>query len=318
MGKPKLAVVYYKDSKNIGDDIQTYAAARLLPKVDCYLDRESLHRPPTDEPIKLVCNGWFMKNPENWPPAPNIEPLFISVHIDTKSGADKKMFIPERLAYFKKYEPIGCRDYFTKELFEKNGVNAYFSGCMTLTIASDIQEKTDTVYLAEPFTKFLVPHYIKYCLSRLVPESVWTRVKKSVHYPLKLNDKSVEQRLKNAKDLLDEYARAQLVITSRIHCALPCLGMDTPVYFTDVGYNRRNAKNRFGGLGKFFTIIGDDYFPLTNNKPWGKLMRLFFLYYFFPKKDPIPIDWHPKKVDKPQELKDVIEGLKRRVAEFIA
>lgn len=318
MKEPKLAVVYYKDSLNIGDDIQTYAAARLLPKVDYYLDRESLHNPPTDEKIKLICSGWFMKKPENWPPAPNIEPLFISMHIDYKNNVHKYMLSDDLIDYYKKYEPIGCRDWYTVNLFKKAGVDAYFSGCLTLTLESEETQKTNDVYLVEPFTKFFLKHYINYNLRRLIPKEEEQHVKYVSHYPINLKKDSIEHRLDAAKKLVDQYAKARLVITSRIHCALPCLALGTPVYFTEVGYNRKHAKNRFKGLGEFFKIIDDSYFPLTNNQPWGKLMRFFYLYRLISRKKSIPIDWNPPKtIKKSEDLQKTINELKRRVDEFI-
>ena len=44
--------------------------------------------------------------------------------------------------------------------------------------------------------------------------------------PLGLSD---DEYFKQAKGLLEIYEQADLVLTSRIHCALPCLGMGTPV-----------------------------------------------------------------------------------------
>lgn len=40
---------------------------------------------------------------------------------------------------------------------------------------------------------------------------------------------SDEEYFKQARGLLEIYEQADLVLTSRIHCALPCLGMGTPV-----------------------------------------------------------------------------------------
>ncbi|NQD72865.1 polysaccharide pyruvyl transferase family protein, partial [Sphingobacterium shayense] len=52
-------------------------------------------------------------------------------------------------------------------------------------------------------------------------------------------------------------SRAKLVVTSRIHCALPCLAMGTPVIFLNGGFegfgNRFNS--RFEGLIDFFNRV---------------------------------------------------------------
>ena len=43
------------------------------------------------------------------------------------------------------------------------------------------------------------------------------------------NKLSWDERFKNVKELLDTYQAAELVITTRLHCALPCLALNTPV-----------------------------------------------------------------------------------------
>ena len=77
----KLGVVAYPGSINIGDEVQSVAAERLLPKVDYYIDREGMKNFQSEERVKLICNGWFMEEPDNWPPSPSIDPLFISFHV---------------------------------------------------------------------------------------------------------------------------------------------------------------------------------------------------------------------------------------------
>ena len=58
----EYGVIVYKDTLNIGDDIQSYAAAQLLPRVDYYIEREHLDvfRPKEQEPVNVIMNGWFM------------------------------------------------------------------------------------------------------------------------------------------------------------------------------------------------------------------------------------------------------------------
>lgn len=63
---------------------------------------------------------------------------------------------------------------------------------------------------------------------------------------------SEESKLKYTEDLLRRYAKARLVVTGRIHCALPCLAVDTPVLFTNGSYLKEgstiSSADRFGGL----------------------------------------------------------------------
>lgn len=66
-----------------------------------------------------------------------------------------------------------------------------------------------------------------------------------------------------AEELLRRYSEAKLVVTSRIHCALPCLALETPVLFVDscemndAGY-KFNTPNRFGGLKELFEVVDYD------------------------------------------------------------
>ena len=55
-------VIYFPDSTNIGDDIQTYAAS-LLVNNPVFCNRERLDE--LSKKTRLLCNGWFMENPKN-------------------------------------------------------------------------------------------------------------------------------------------------------------------------------------------------------------------------------------------------------------
>ena len=56
-----------------------------------------------------------------------------------------------------------------------------------------------------------------------------------------------------ARVLIGKYSRAKMVITSRIHAALPSLGLDTPVFFTESWMlDSGDIKGRLGGLLDFF------------------------------------------------------------------
>ena len=59
------------------------------------------------------------------------------------------------------------------------------------------------------------------------------------------------QRFQLAKQLLDQYARAKLVISTRIHGALPCLALNTPIIFINRKFDRR-----YPGLYELLNTIG--------------------------------------------------------------
>lgn len=60
-----------------------------------------------------------------------------------------------------------------------------------------------------------------------------------------------EKKMEYARSLIRMYSQAKYVVTSRIHCALPCLGVDTPVFFVNSdalqGSGVRSS-GRFDGL----------------------------------------------------------------------
>lgn len=64
-----------------------------------------------------------------------------------------------------------------------------------------------------------------------------------------------EARFGRAKTLLDLYSSAELVITSRIHCALPCLGLETPVVFLQNMDDSEESTCRFAGLLNLLNVI---------------------------------------------------------------
>ena len=69
---------HFEKRFNLGDDIQTVAVSRLLPRVDGRLSRESLDKAPERG---IVClNGYFM-NSHHWPPGPGLTPVFFSFHV---------------------------------------------------------------------------------------------------------------------------------------------------------------------------------------------------------------------------------------------
>ena len=59
----KYGLILNLATDNIGDDIQSCAAAQFLPSVDCVIDREALDRFDNGgEQVKAIMNGWYMYN----------------------------------------------------------------------------------------------------------------------------------------------------------------------------------------------------------------------------------------------------------------
>ena len=67
--------------------------------------------------------------------------------------------------------------------------------------------------------------------------------------------KNEEEKFDYAKTLVSQYAKAKLVITSRIHCALPCLGLETPVLYVEDINQSETSFCRLDGLRELFNIV---------------------------------------------------------------
>ena len=309
----KNAVLLYKKSRNIGDDIQGLAALKLLDQPDVeILDRESLSAPGTDEPLKLLCNGWFMDKAENWPPAENIDPYFISFHIAKFPGIRRLMLREDLVPYYKKHEPIGCRDHETSRLLEAIGVKTYFSGCATLTLPRPDVDRSNEIVVSDLFINdILTGDYAKKVSYKLIPEEYHKDVRLVTHVRPHGNV-SVEQRINDAQELLNIYARAKMVVTSRIHCALPCLALGTPVYFLDFGYVRKSNRDRFEGILELMHVVRP-HIPFHENSRIDKLVKLFGLHKIFfnqIKTLDIPFD-HPEP--NRDDYKVIAENIRQKV-----
>lgn len=290
----KLLSVSTESGVNIGDYIQALSSAQFLPSLDGFVQREELSD-YTGEEAKMIMNGWYMHHPEKWPPSPKIDPLFVAFHMN--SLAKDSLLREGSIQYFKKHEPIGCRDRETMRLLQQKNVDAYFSGCMTLTLGEKYKNpvKEDKCYFVDPYfvTEWSFINIIKSSLYLLAnwgdisiiakkyPENKSSLRKKMIltafhreyskmftrdtllnaeyinqqSIDIQQSHESEESYLAEAERLVKKYATAKLVITSRIHCALPCLGMETPVIYTkDAGQSEASAC-RFDGLEELFTVL---------------------------------------------------------------
>lgn len=58
----KYGVLYRKTTRNIGDDVQSYAEKCFLPRVDYMVDIEDLEgfKSEDDEPVATIMSAWYM------------------------------------------------------------------------------------------------------------------------------------------------------------------------------------------------------------------------------------------------------------------
>lgn len=227
--KSKYGVVFYQGSSNIGDDIQLYAAKRFLPQIDYIIERENMDSFVTDnyEKVKVIMNGWYFHKAESWPPTPFIEPKTLSMHftdnlmIDGWSAKHPEVFDGYGKKFLKDHEPIGCRDTHTEKFMKELGIEHYFSSCLTTTISLNKKKKVENIIYAVDVSEDIV-HYIEEHTSAKVITLTHIMTKEEQNQPF-------EERMKQAEKLLNKYHNAKMVVTSRLHAALPCLALETPV-----------------------------------------------------------------------------------------
>ncbi len=270
------------NTTNLGDEIQNIAAEQFLPTIHKKFDRDQLNFVNEKEKYLTILNGWFTHIPLNWPPSDSIVPIFIGFHI-TDSNDTRKFFLNKKsIDYFKSHEPIGCRDHKTSEMLIEKGVNAYYSKCLTLTFQ---QRKFIPKYGKVFFVD--MPSYS-------VPEAFMEKSHWITHIVPNIHD--VKTKALMAKRLLNIYfSEASLVITTRLHCALPCIAFGIPVIF-------------FGDRNDYRISLIEDLGIKINT-----FRRTHNSSYITPPEE---VDWNPKSIDIKEEKAEITKNITEMVKLF--
>ncbi|HEY1774811.1 MAG TPA: class I SAM-dependent methyltransferase [Solirubrobacteraceae bacterium] len=217
---------------NVGDDFQAIAARQFLPADAVAVDREFIAEFTHASRVRAVVSGWFMHEgrsywdlpvappARSWPPSPVIDPLFISLHL-TATFHDT-VFAPEHIDYLRQHAPIGARDTYTLQSLQEHDIPSYYSGCLTLTLPSasiDTPDSREVVFVVD--AEEAVAQHVRLRTS--------ARVETITHGRAILQLLRPQHRLQYAEHILRRYERAKCVVTTRLHAALPCLALGTPV-----------------------------------------------------------------------------------------
>lgn len=138
----------------------------------------------------------------------------------------------------------------TKKKLEDKGIITYFSSCLTTTLDIDFavnssERINEIIFIDFKFGNF--PRADRFIKS--LKEYNFSNIT-YIEHQYTLNYSHIE-RFILAKQLLDRYARAKLVISSRIHGALPCLALNTPIIFVNKQYDIR-----YPGLYELLNTVG--------------------------------------------------------------
>lgn len=249
---------------NLGDYVQSIAASQYFSKIDRVIDRDELF--DVKEDLSVIGNGWYTINQHHVIPE-KLNFLPVSIHINNRTNE-----IIDIVKSWTKNGPIGCRDISTMEFLQRGGIDCYFSSCLTTTLNREKvlsgKEKHERkgIYLADvdidcKVKVFPISHFFD-SLKKYQTSKPWTNAVKQFLKHFDGEDIEItqhecsptythEQRFEMAENLLTKYAQARCVITSRIHCALPCLALGTPVVLVTPSYDTL----RYRGIDKFFNHI---------------------------------------------------------------
>ncbi len=281
----RYGVIWHPASHNLGDDLQTLAAGRLLPRIDTVLDGERLDEAPGEpgEDIITLMGGHAMRRKYHWPPHPSLRPVCLGLHLSREDAWGCPMEVMEGvgLDYLRAHGPVGCRDDATADLLDGLGVEHYVSCCLTLTLdrPGDVARKQRYVCCVDIPDK-AVEELRRYEKVARMPLRVMTH-----QLPPEAARESFQERMARAEETLRVYAGASWVVTRRLHCALACVAMEVPVLFLyNSGYEDVRRFSPMDGLFSvaavedFISSVHRNGFPALAENPgkylaWRRLLR---------------------------------------------
>lgn len=190
------------------------------------LDRDFMSASHNAGKTWLVVYGWYM-HPQfehvfDFPFPSNLRPVFLSFHINRP-----EILTPPAIDYLKAHGPIGCRDWSTVYLLRDHQVDAFFSGCMTMTLNKIYQNRPRI----QPTTPAVALVDVPSKQAAQIPKdgSATETITQELDA---VRHTGFEENLHQAKNLLNRYRNEfSAVHTSRLHCYLPCRAMGVPVKF---------------------------------------------------------------------------------------
>lgn len=251
--------------RNYGEDIQLLAIEYLYEYMGI----------PYDQVVRITLQDLFSYDgeeyllvPINWPfwgKYKKLSEKIIPVYLGISAIGDSIV----KDMRFSEFQPIGCRDQRTFEICRKNGIEAYINGCMSLALPKS-NVKGESVYIVDVCDELL-----EYIPDRIKSEAIY---KTHVYYNREIPEEE------SARIYREYRENARLVISSRLHCIVPCIAYGIPVIYAS----------------KF----------LSTRSNW--LKRIIPVY---DENDFENIDWNPQPVDIENLKKKLLENASKRIKE---
>ena len=260
---------------NLGDNAQTIASRELLQRLGVApdqivrVDRDGLAS-YAGPPVRLLMNGVFSVG--SYPLAPNIEPIYVGFSAPAH-------ILSDLLPHLAPHAPIGCRDQATADGLKALGLEAYVTGCVTITLSPRLQRPTQTLVIVAGNGPGALPSG----LLRYVPADLFEQVE-IIHHRAPLHELPASERSQDIFEamelgLFEKYCSARLVLTPLHHVAAPCLALGAPVVIA-----RRDLDPRFTALSEVAPVYTPERFS--------------------------EIDWNPEPVNVSPAADRYVEALK--------
>jgi hypothetical protein len=225
---------------NLGDDIQALAALAHLGQVTTLVDRDKVAEFRGPE-TGCIFNAWFGYGRDFRVPSPSLRPIWYGF------TGRHELFESPWMEYLAGCGPVGCRDVMTTGMLVDRGVDAYWSSCLTLFLSTALRLPSRPrhgvlfVDLAPEAERFIPADIVSRAtrLSTFVPPTMRTRIL---------------DRWAAASRLIERLASAELVVTRRLHAALPAASFGTPVVAVpeaEISF----AERRFSGVESIIPTI---------------------------------------------------------------
>jgi len=221
---------------NLGDNAQTIAARSLLARLGATAeDVVSIDRDRLGEydgpPVAVLMNAAFRS--QCFPVAPQIRPIFLGFWTRPET-------MRENADYLRAHAPIGCRDIVTAAQLNDMGIEAFVTGCVTLTLEPRQSPDAGHVYIvygsgAGELPPTLLGH---------IPSELLNHARLVFHrlpvfeQPLSIETQSRAEHYEG--HFMAELEReARLVITSLHHVAAPAMAKGIPTIICRVDRDTR-------------------------------------------------------------------------------
>lgn len=225
---------------NIGDQIQIltidylYEQMGVEKKDILYIDHEDLstyNGPPVMLPVSMpLINSSSHGMATMF--SDNIKPVFFGLTM-AKDTLDS-----DEISYYKKFEPIGCRDEKAYTIMQKYGIHAYLGGCLTVALPKRRKnsKKQNKVFIVD------IPEGLK----KFIPNNIEKDAEYGTHI--------IYGNVSNAREIcIERYQQykdeARVVITGLLHGAVPCMAFGIPVILA-----RDYVSYRFGWVESLLNI----------------------------------------------------------------